>query len=327
MKITSISIFLHWLLLLPPIPVNKLSQGNTRMEIKTNNLVVGRDESDMLQSGNRDKISNLPEDLILCILNRLSINDAARTSVLAKEWRYFWGNNTQLVLDRIFFVRLTCNEETDPNQFVFLRALESIFLSHIGLILSFKLYIPPDTDLCSVTRWIEHFLKKGVEMRCLELDNYENNACEIPSCLFDCGELICLALNTWILNSPHKCTTFTNLTWVKLINISFSADISFGTQLKHLISVKCTGIKHLGSQFTNGNSLTNVHLEVTEQIDWRWFEYTTQLRSLGLIFYFPAAFNIINPINFIKLLRNVPTIKSLTTSGFSFQVNYLYKSS
>lgn len=159
------------------------------------------------------------------------------------------------------------------------------------------------------------------------LDNSENKACEIPSCLFDSAELISLALNTWIWSTPHKCTSFTNLIWVQLANISFSADISFGTQLKHLRLINCTGIKHLGCQFTNGNSLTNVFLAVSEQIDWRWFKCTPQLRVLGLVFISPATLNMKNPINFIKLLSNLPRLKRVKTSGFTLQVNYECKSS
>ncbi|KAK9075095.1 hypothetical protein SSX86_003414 [Deinandra increscens subsp. villosa] len=37
-----------------------------------------------------DVISNLPEHLVYSILERLPIEDAVRTSVLSKKWRYIW---------------------------------------------------------------------------------------------------------------------------------------------------------------------------------------------------------------------------------------------
>ncbi|KAJ0612071.1 putative F-box domain-containing protein [Helianthus annuus] len=37
-----------------------------------------------------DIITNLPDDLINPILERLPVKDAVRTSVLSKRWRYRW---------------------------------------------------------------------------------------------------------------------------------------------------------------------------------------------------------------------------------------------
>ncbi|KAL6550638.1 hypothetical protein OROMI_021126 [Orobanche minor] len=52
-----------------------------------------------------DRISRLPGDLIVCILDRVPIEDAVRTSTLSKEWRYIWIEKKELVFDRSFFQR------------------------------------------------------------------------------------------------------------------------------------------------------------------------------------------------------------------------------
>ncbi|KAK1362986.1 hypothetical protein POM88_038547 [Heracleum sosnowskyi] len=168
-----------------------------RRKLDSRRLVVsgggGGDESDskVLQLDDIDCISNLPQELIDCILKLLSVKDAARTSVLSEEWRYKWAMNPQLILDKSFFLRLTSKirkRDKIARCSAFSRAIEKIILVHSGDILGISLYFPLKLDQCSATRWIEHFLNKGT--RHLELNNYENHAYEIPSCLFDCVELI-----------------------------------------------------------------------------------------------------------------------------------------
>ncbi|KAK1362976.1 hypothetical protein POM88_038537 [Heracleum sosnowskyi] len=275
-------------------------------------------DSDFCQLDDGGRISNLPQDLLHCILRRLSVDDAATTSVLSKEWRYIWAMNTHLVLDKLFFAQLTAKIiDKEAHQSAFSRAVEKIILVYLNNLVSFNLYIPPKIDRCPVTRWIEHFVKKG--LRYLELNNYENKAYEIPSCLFDCVTLRGLKLTICILNAP-KCTIFTNLLQVILTNVTFNADISFGTQLRHLRLDQCTGLKHLGTQFTKGNSLTTVLLIGGEQIDWRWFEFTSLLRRLALEFTSYSNFIPNKAINVVKFLNVLPSIFAFCTSGFTLGV-------
>ncbi|MFS7906837.1 putative F-box domain, leucine-rich repeat domain superfamily, F-box-like domain superfamily [Helianthus anomalus] len=37
-----------------------------------------------------DRISNLPQELIELILEKLTVQDAAKTSILSKTWRHRW---------------------------------------------------------------------------------------------------------------------------------------------------------------------------------------------------------------------------------------------
>ncbi|KAK1382909.1 F-box domain-containing protein [Heracleum sosnowskyi] len=298
----------------PYYRVCDIDVGPKRRRLASRRRLVGGD-SELLH---RDRMSNLPQDLIHCIVKWLSVHDAARTSVLSKEWRYIWGMNTRLVLDELFFSQLTLNKDKEEHEAAFLRAVEMIILVPIGPILSFSLYIPPKLNQCPVPRWIDHFLKKGV--RDIKLINSEKNVYEIPSCLFDSVELTHLNLYTWIFNLPNKFTSAANLVWVKLINITFKADISFGKQLKFLSLEHCSGIEHLGCQFTNDNRLAKLRITASEQIDWRWLECTKQLKFFGLELTPVANFNREKSVNLIRLLGNVPSLSGLYTSGFTLEV-------
>ncbi|KAK6920786.1 FBD domain [Dillenia turbinata] len=46
----------------------------------------------------KDRISKLPEDILVSILSRLALTEAARTSILAQRWRYLWRYSTKLSL-------------------------------------------------------------------------------------------------------------------------------------------------------------------------------------------------------------------------------------
>ena len=44
-------------------------------------------------------MSELPEEIVVSILSRLSLREAVRTSVLSKPWRYVWTSIPALNFD------------------------------------------------------------------------------------------------------------------------------------------------------------------------------------------------------------------------------------
>ncbi|KAJ0783761.1 putative F-box domain, FBD domain, leucine-rich repeat domain superfamily [Helianthus annuus] len=156
-----------------------------------------------------DIITNLPEDLINPILERLPIKDAVRTSVLSKKWRYRW--TTMRTLDLRFQF---------SNQFLkigayrhhgFIRVVNQIMIKHQGPISKFVLHIPKEIVLDSfqeVDLWMLILSRKSVKE--LNIIN-QNRMYSIPSCVFACLELRKLHLYNCIFNPPLEFQGFPNL--------------------------------------------------------------------------------------------------------------------
>ncbi|KAL8157779.1 hypothetical protein AgCh_002472 [Apium graveolens] len=112
---------------------------------------------------------------------------------------------------------------------------------------------------------------------------------------------------------------FANLTTVRLVEISISSDMSFGTQIQELYLEKCKGIEHLACQLTTSNNLRTLNISRSETIDCRWIECTKKLESFGL--QLPAANSNTNrSVDLISLLSNSPRINTLLLNGFTLEL-------
>ncbi|CAN7000618.1 unnamed protein product [Brassica rapa subsp. trilocularis] len=69
----------------------------TRSGISESHSNMERSSSD--QVNEIDWISNLPDDVLLVILSRLSTEEAVRTSVMSKRWEHVWKHIPHLILD------------------------------------------------------------------------------------------------------------------------------------------------------------------------------------------------------------------------------------
>ncbi|XP_074326331.1 F-box/FBD/LRR-repeat protein At1g13570-like isoform X2 [Apium graveolens] len=204
-----------------------------------------------------DLISNLPVDLITYILERMPIEDAARTSILSKTWNNLWLSRSNIVLGKLFFDQLVSKQDVQSHQSIISEAVNKILLAQKGPIVKFSLFIPLNIDLRHCYRfWMSLLSRKGVEH--LVLWNDRNNPVHtMPYDIFSFPELLHLRLLNCRLDPPPNYRGFCNLTLVCLIKVTLTADMSFGPQLNHLYLVQCLGIHHLGLQFTHDNKNLN----------------------------------------------------------------------
>ncbi|XP_074331325.1 F-box/FBD/LRR-repeat protein At1g13570-like isoform X2 [Apium graveolens] len=262
-----------------------------------------------------DRISNLPGNLIDHILKCLPLRDAVRTSTLSKAWRDKWVMLTCLRFDDDFFIQLlskmtTKDEETQISEV--LRIVSGVLLTLNGPILEFRLFIPDDLPLHkypAFIHWIRNISKNGVKI--LKLRNKGSSAYEIPSYFFSCSKLTHLKLESCILNPPLKSGGFCNLIRVKLVNVTITTAMSFGTQLSELYLECCAGIEHLGDHFKYKNNITLLSIWSCGEVEWKWFECTQKVENLCLAFNEEAK----QTMDLDKLVDEMPNIHTLQLDG------------
>ncbi|CAL1392440.1 unnamed protein product [Linum trigynum] len=129
-----------------------------------------------LRESTADRISNLPDGAIERILVFLPIKDAAKTSLLSRDWRHRWRSIPQLVFDDRFAPlpeEDSCGNIADDGKDVVLKIYEAL-LTHDGLLTKFELSIPEFRRQIPLDLLILHLSRKAVQELALLLedDNY-----------------------------------------------------------------------------------------------------------------------------------------------------------
>ncbi|KAI7742919.1 hypothetical protein M8C21_008724, partial [Ambrosia artemisiifolia] len=239
-----------------------------------------------------DKISKLPPGIIENILCLLPIQEAARTSILSKEWRYHWINIPQLAFIEDKFEAST--DETEPSvlEQTFDRpskrkdmakrcklfyAIYQVFLVHQGPICDFTLSMRVDGSCVEIDHIILHLSKK-ISVKMLKLDFIGRY--KLPSSFFSLHQLTDLYLNDCALDPPPSFSGFGNLTTLYLQEICIS-DKALLRLLSSCPSLKRLTINSDGSTITGTGAFTIVDL----------FECLPVIEYLSIWFYIVMFFD------------------------------------
>ncbi|XP_076898985.1 F-box/FBD/LRR-repeat protein At1g13570-like isoform X1 [Bidens hawaiensis] len=173
-----------------------------------------------------DFITDMPDIIITNILDRLPIQDAMRTSILARNWRSKWTLLSQLVFDRDFCDLLETRDEDNP-----FNVISRIILRLKGAIVKFDLTIDDLLDVEDMNNedfnnLILLLSRKGVKD--LTSDNEHDIELEFPTHLFSCLELKHLKLRHCCFNPPPTFHGFPNLLSLDLCVVAFEKKFELG---------------------------------------------------------------------------------------------------
>ncbi|XP_059650301.1 F-box/FBD/LRR-repeat protein At1g13570-like [Cornus florida] len=272
--------------------------------------------------GTEDILSDLPRNVIDCILDSMPLRDAARTSILSSKWRYIWMENPQLVLDNLFYEETIKKKHYTKDKFESIVNKILLLHTHRFSILKFVLYIPniyadesPDFD--------HSILVLSRSIKELTFDNENSHPYKLPSGIFSCPELTYLKLHNCIIKPPHTMKCFRNLISLHFKEISFSTNIlgtlfSSAPLLEKLYLISCTGIDHFNIR---ARELQLLFISCISGFKSIVFRNTLNLTNVTIA----PQYKVNNPqwvktTNLIELVGSLPRVEALQLDGFLLKV-------
>ncbi|XVF62173.1 hypothetical protein PTKIN_Ptkin08bG0195700 [Pterospermum kingtungense] len=214
----------------------------------------------------QDRLSELPDCLLISILSRLPMKEAARTSVLSCRWRCLWTyairaldfDASQLVSALLL---RTAAAPLDFERNKFIEWVNKVLTSHNGpTIDEFRVFFDLNERKCKryLNRWIKFALEKSV--RRLELNLTHSDGLYIhgvymltlpflQNCKLD--SLTSLSLNTvevtqevveYILSCCPLLECLSMVTSISLVNLKVSGPT---VKLKHLKIIGCHSVQRI----------------------------------------------------------------------------------
>ncbi|CAM8907452.1 unnamed protein product [Rhodiola kirilowii] len=180
-----------------------------------------------------DRISDLPSNIIDCILDRLPIRDAIATSVLCKESRHIWRRIPNLVFDKEFVDDVICRRTRGQGEpamkHEYSNIIGKILLLHLGPIHKFVLHIPyffEGKSLLDLSSWMLFISQNDVKEIIIE-DKYTPKF-GLPIYVFQCDKLQHLKLDVraLVFHPPREFRGFCNLLSLDLSGLPDGGEIS-----------------------------------------------------------------------------------------------------
>ncbi|KAJ0445011.1 putative F-box domain, leucine-rich repeat domain superfamily, F-box-like domain superfamily [Helianthus annuus] len=207
---------------------------DTCLLIRIMELVHGTHKAS--KSAPQDFISNMPDNVVTNILDRLPLRDAVRTSILSRNWRFKWTTLSRLEITASLFWYLA--QKTYKNYHV--RVINRILLHLRGAITKFFLSIDEVIDDEDINHWILLLSRKGIKE--LTIRNWHEPPLKLHTHLFSCLELKHLTLSNCYFNPPPTFHGFPNLLSLKLVLTEGDANKRFSTSISGLKYLRLTRI-------------------------------------------------------------------------------------
>lgn len=272
------------------------------------------------RSSSNDIISNLPTNVKELILTHLPIRDAARTSIISRNWRYCWLYLPKLVFDDTLWQELTARQPFfTKNQIVF--AIYQVLLLHRGPILEFTLSVSVLESCSEIDQLILFLSRKSVKRFVLHI--WKGDHYKLPSSFFSCPKLIHLNLHSCVFNPPASFNGFSQLISVEFFGVTISAEIleSFISSCPLLERLKLT--TSASFEYFNINALRLKYLFIRGHLKSIFFQNAPLLTEVSIGLYSSLTKEQIEQggtSNFHDIFVCLPGLKKLTLDFYIIQV-------
>ncbi|CAH9086666.1 unnamed protein product [Cuscuta epithymum] len=195
----------------------------------------------------RDRISELPADILDKIMGKLWIEEAATMAVLNTVWRDAWYSLTEVAFDASFHYILYCDFIKNPDKWHDI--VNDYFKKHNGNIKRFDMYFGQQVYRGDFDKLFLSVTKKGVQELDLQIYSDDDRNYRLPPCILKCSTLKTFyACGVKIDQITPRCM-FPNVTFLSFDLVHFGAsslqhhavDLP---KLQRLTFSRCTDISH-----------------------------------------------------------------------------------
>ncbi|PHT48871.1 hypothetical protein CQW23_13079 [Capsicum baccatum] len=189
-----------------------------------------------------DRLTDLPINIIHQIQDRISVQAAAKMSVLSRAWRYIWSSNPRLIFATGFCTMRLPSKTID--------IITAILLQHHGSVKTFSVDISPidSSQHPVVDRWMLFLSRNGLMNLSVRNEKSVNAPYKLPSYVYNV-ELEHLVLSNCIFRPPCSFRGFSKLGKLQLSRVSFELDVATSSlwmpSLETLHFTKCSGLRFL----------------------------------------------------------------------------------
>ncbi|KAJ0837889.1 putative F-box domain, leucine-rich repeat domain superfamily, F-box-like domain superfamily [Helianthus annuus] len=237
-----------------------------------------------------DFISSMPDNVITSILHRMPLQDAVRTGILSRNWRFKWTMLTQLLFDDNFVSYVL---ETQ-GQNGFWKTISRLLL-HLNGAITKSVVILAVLDVEDIHHLILFLSRKGIKE--LTLTDWTKPHVKLPTHLFSCLELKRLNISGCGFTPPPSFRGFPNLLSLSLHGVHFKgSDLGeFLTRcplletldllyISYTGNVKLVEIAKLENLKILSLSLSLLETNISSCIVFELVGYLPKLQELGLDF-------------------------------------------
>ncbi|XP_059658943.1 FBD-associated F-box protein At4g10400-like [Cornus florida] len=164
-----------------------------------------------------DRISGLPDALLISILSLLTMKEAGRTSLLSKRWRYMWTYITALNFDalHIIYGLKLGDKRLDVERPLYLSWVNQVLKSYNGPSLDeFRVQFDLDeTCRFDINNWVNFAMEKRVKRLDLDVSNIEHRTRKEEDYIYH------------ITNHPRGFTSYNSLTNLQLKYVNVTGQV------------------------------------------------------------------------------------------------------
>lgn len=175
---------------------------------------------------NLDRISTLPDHLIEHILTLMPIQDALKTCVLSKRWRYIWHTMPALrFTDDMVKVSSSCRCSTciQLKKYKLLAAINDVMLLHNGHTkLEFNCIASENEMVSEIDKIMINYLSRGNHVTEMTFIN-QDVVCKLPVSFYSLPGLESVYFEHCEIELPSNFNGFSRLKCMTFVSVEFTA--------------------------------------------------------------------------------------------------------